>query len=123
MLGDSLTADLARRRLVLLSPAEMTAAIAEAADDWHRTLYAELADLELLERSARGDVLAKVALADLGGVVPAEIQELENALAEFERDGNAILDGLDVTAWRVNLGDVYGVNPEYIPVGVQNDGA
>lgn len=114
ILGDSLTAELARRRLSLLHPHEMLAAVSAATDEWHRTLYTELADLELTERSHRGDHVASAALSEMGQSAPPEIGDLAGALRNFEQSSETLLADLDVAAYRQKMADVYGVIAEFV---------
>jgi len=116
ILGDALTADITRRRLAMMAPVEMMAAIETAPDDFHATLYRELVDLELRTRANDGDNGAAGALLNLGSLVPEGVRELETALSEFERRGDDLVNNLDATQYRENMGDAFGVNPEYVDV-------
>lgn len=114
VLGDQLTADLARRRFSMMAPSEMLAAADTAPDEFHATLYRELVDLELRERVAGGDTSAGGALLNLGSILPEDVRELENALTHFERTGDSLLENLDATAYRERVGSALGVNPEFV---------
>lgn len=115
LLGDSVLADLYRRRLELLTPTEIERWALEAADGWERAVIVEYGSLELERRTqaAKGavDVAAVAAARTL-----VELDAPPAALAGLEREARALADvdglvlELDGGAYRAHIADTFGVS-------------
>ena len=114
LLGDSVLADIYRREIELLEPADIATAYQAAPTEWEKEVIAGYG-LPLLQMRARTNPNGEV-LNALGVLNQAEPEPLRNATAELRDLDYAAkrLDELDREGYNTALADKMGLNVAYL---------